>query len=302
MGRTVEQLTRAAPSRHWREPPGCQRLERKCEESSMGTLRGGNGGEQPPNGGGSSDGLPELPPEWGFIAIPDDLSELDSEADEVRRELRREARRNRWRRRLRLPVPHPASDDTTPSLTVPLVIMAIAVVATLTSLFAIAWPGRTPQGVRPDAVRTSARPLTLPDLTLLDSAGAPVRIRDAAPAVIMFVDGCACEWLVSDMAAAVDPRVSVLVVTTPDPVASTSATPGTALPSRVGTATSGPPGVRVRTLVDPAGALRAAVPGLPSGAGRGAVLLVSADWAVVRVLPAPLSVADLKPDLERLPG
>ena len=55
----------------------------------MGTLSGGNGGEQPPNGGGSSDGVPELPPEWGFIVIPDDAAELEGEAGEVRRQLRR---------------------------------------------------------------------------------------------------------------------------------------------------------------------------------------------------------------------
>src|SRR3954464_9707963 len=50
----------------------------------MGTLGDDNGG--PPPGGG---GLPDLPPEWGVIIIPDDPSELAPEIDEVRRELRR---------------------------------------------------------------------------------------------------------------------------------------------------------------------------------------------------------------------
>ena len=40
----------------------------------MGSLRGDNGGERPPEGGG----LPDLPPEWGTIVIPDDASALEA--------------------------------------------------------------------------------------------------------------------------------------------------------------------------------------------------------------------------------
>lgn len=294
----------------------------------MGTLRGGNGDEQPP-GGGASDGMPDLPPEWGQIVIPDDVSALDDEAARVRRELRRDARRSRLRRWLRLAG---SGNHDTPSLGVPLAIMAIAVVATLISLFAVAWPGaydgRTP---KPDSVTARTRPLTLPDLTLRDGMGVPVRLRDATPAVIVLVDGCECEAYVSDLAMAVDARVNVLVVFTPDPYASASpgasgtagaspeATfgrdsaagpspsmrpPGT-LPGPTAAITKpprrDPSGVRIRTLVDPAGALRAAVPGLPTAGRHGTVLLVSSEqWAVIQVVSTTQPVADLKADLERL--
>src|SRR5437763_13176165 len=108
----------------------------------MGTLRGDNGGERPPDGGG----VPDLPPEWGTIVIPDDASALDQEAALVRKEMRRLSRRNRWRRRFGLPaLVHGSVDDDTPALGLPLLIMSIAIIATLTSLFAIAWPSRAGQ-------------------------------------------------------------------------------------------------------------------------------------------------------------
>jgi len=46
-----------------------------------------NGGDLP-HDGGTPDGLPELPEEWGVIVIPDDLSELADEVRAVRAELR----------------------------------------------------------------------------------------------------------------------------------------------------------------------------------------------------------------------
>ncbi len=114
----------------------------------MGTQSGGNGGGWPP------DGLPDLPPEWGTIVIPDDASELAQEAGRVRRELRREARQRRWRRRLHLRPARPKpTDEDEPTLGIPLMVISIAVIATLTSLFAIAWPTR-PQ--RPDLQPTTA--------------------------------------------------------------------------------------------------------------------------------------------------
>jgi hypothetical protein len=285
----------------------------------MNTPRGGNGDEQPPGGGGPSDGLSGMPPEWGPVVVPDDASALDDEAAAVRKEFRRDARRYRWRRRLRLSTPR---NREAPSLGVPLAIMAIAVVATLISLFAVAWPGNYRSGPNGDGLTTRARPLTLPDLTLLDPDGVPVRIRDAAPAVVLLVDGCRCEAVITNLTLAVDPRVGVLVVTTPDPNASASAAPGagsgaaSGLPS--GPALSGGPsarspaspsatgqlGVRLRRLMDPAGALRASVPGLPTPlpgpTAHGTLLLVTSDWAVVRVVPTTVPLSELKEDLDRL--
>jgi hypothetical protein len=284
----------------------------------MKTPRGGNGDEQPPSGGGPFDGVSGMPPEWGPVVIPDDPSALDAEAQVIRKEFRRDARRYRWRRRLRLSAPR---NREAPSLAVPLAIMAIAVVATLISLFAVAWPGSYQGGPNGDGLSTRARPLTLPDLTLLDTDGVPVRIRDAAPAVVLLVDGCSCEAVIANLTLAVDPRLGVLVVTTPDPNASASAGPpgagastapgagaGTnpsAGPSVESTSTA-PVGVRVRRLLDPAGALRASVPGLasplPGPTAHGTLLLVSSDWAVVQVVPTTVPMSELKGDLDRLAG
>lgn len=93
-------------------------------------------------------GLPDLPPEWGEVVIPDDPAELAEEAERVRAELRREAkavrraaRRARWRRRLRLP--ERIDDPDQPSLVLPLVVLGVAVVITLLSLLLIAWPSLT---------------------------------------------------------------------------------------------------------------------------------------------------------------
>jgi hypothetical protein len=288
----------------------------------MNTPRGGNGDEQPPGGGGPFDGLSGMPPEWGPVVIPDDASELDPEAAAIRKEFRRDARRYRWRRRLRLSTPR---NRDAPSLGVPLAIMAIAVVATLISLFAVAWPGNYQTGPNGDGITTRARPLTLPDLILLDTDGVKVSIRDAAPAVVLLVDGCRCEAVIANLTMTVDPRVSVLVVTTPDPNASISAAPPAVQPSgaagggtpsggpsaggtpsaRTPTST-GPLGVRLRRLLDPAGALRASVPGLasplPGPTAHGTLLLVTSDWAVVRVVPTTLPISELKDDLDRLAG
>lgn len=287
----------------------------------MGTPRGGNGDEQPPGGGGPFDGVSGLPPEWGPVIIPDDVSTLSDEAETIRKQFQRDARRYRWRRRLRLTVPR---NRETASLAVPLAIMAIAVVATLISLFAVAWPGGYPDD-SPNAgsVTTNARPLSLPDLKLRDTDGVDVAIRELSPAVIVLVDGCDCERVIINLAGSVDPRVSVLVVTTPNPYASASAQPG--LPgasgapgasvgpsASAGTGPSAAPTARpsvsasrgVRRLLDPAGLLRESIPGLPKlgpqPPKQGTILLVSADWAVVRVVSTSTPVHQLKEDLAYL--
>jgi hypothetical protein len=64
--------------------------------------------------------------------------------------------------------------------------------------------------------------------------------------------------------------------------------------------------VRLRRLLDPAGALRASVPGLPNPlpgpTAHGTLLLVTSDWAVVQVVPTTLPISELKNDLDRLAG
>jgi len=256
----------------------------------MGTLGDGNGGNRPQDNGGQPDGVPDLPPEWGVIVIPDDPAELAEEAASVRRELRKVARRDRWRRRLHLPARPPgSSEDDNGALGIPLLIMSIAVLATLTSLFAVAWPGQP----RPPALRPTAQTAVTPpvaqqtlapvaDVTLADPAGGSVRLRDLAPAVVVLIDGCRCEQLLAATAAA-DADVNVVAVAPTLPA-------GTAVPT----------GPRMRLLIDRDAALRKAVSGLARTPGRAAVLLLAMDATVVRALPAVESVEDFRAELPRL--
>lgn len=102
-------------------------------------------------------GLPDLPPEWGEVLIPDDAAELDEEATDLRKELRKEARsarrratRERWKRRLHLP--SRLDDPEEPSLVLPMLVLGIALTITLLSLLMIAWPNlikSTPDHVNP---------------------------------------------------------------------------------------------------------------------------------------------------------
>jgi hypothetical protein len=254
----------------------------------MGTL-GDNGGSWPPEGGGPPDDLPEIPPEWGVIVVPDDPAELADEAAQVRRELRRDARSRTWRRRLHLPQPKPRApgDEDVPTLGVPLLIVSIAVLATLASLFAVAWPAR-PRPAAPAATAfpntaISPTPTELPDLALpVPGVG---RLRATVPAVILLVDGCDCARLTEATiaaAAATDPRIGVVAVG--------RTAPGVA-----------PPGPRVWAVADPDDTLRKAVPALPARAtGQAAVLLADASGRLVRVLQRAASVDDFRTDLARL--
>lgn len=258
----------------------------------MGTLRGDNGGNRPPDNGGQPDGVPDLPPEWGVIVIPDDLTELADEAAEVRRELRKQARRGRWRRRLHLPARESGSpDEDSATIGIPLLIMSIAILATLTSLFAVAWPGQ-PRPASPPAAATAANQTAqtptlgstpIVDVTLTDPAGTPVRMRDTLPAVVVLIDGCRCDSLLAATAAAADPAVTVVAVTPSLPAGTT--VPGAA---------------RVRLLVDRNAALRNAVSGLARSPGQAAVLLVAADGTLIKAVPAVASVEDFRADLLRL--
>jgi hypothetical protein len=249
----------------------------------MSTLGGGNGDGWTPEGGGQSDGVPGLPPEWGTVVVPDDPAELAEEAAQVRRELRRTARRTTWRRRLGL---RGAGEDGQPSLGLPLLIMSIAVIATLTSLFVVAWPGRSqnpvigPHGSRNAALTTPASG-TIPDLVLADSAGQPVRLTAVTPAAVLLVEGCAnCADLVEATVAAAPEPVAVLVV-------------GRTAP------TLAPSLDRVRRLQDPQNRLRDELE-LGPPAALAAVVLVARGGEVVRKVPAVETVDTFRAELERL--
>src|SRR5690242_12605403 len=146
----------------------------------MGTLRGDNGGSERPQDGG---GLPDLPPEWGTIIIPDDPSALADEGSSIRRQFRRAGMRRRWRRRLHLkPEPLKLSEDDSPGLAVPLLIMSIAVIATLVSLFAVAWPGSRPRITTPQVPRSSPEAaVSLSGHSVFDGTGATVPLKEFFP-------------------------------------------------------------------------------------------------------------------------
>jgi hypothetical protein len=275
----------------------------------MGTLRGDNGGGERPQDGG---GLPDLPPEWGTIIIPDDASALDDEGAAIRRVFRRAAFRRRWRRRLHLkPRPMARADDESPGLAVPLMIMTVAVIATLASLFAVAWPGQRPR-VPTQTTRNDAAP-AVSDISLYDANGNRVPLREAGPAVVMLVEGCSCETFISVTAKALA-----------DARPTTAATPGTlgrSAPTTVHTPSvhvsilvvdTGIPSVprlssdlvALRGLADPSRSLRAAIPLLePVNAGgdlAAAVLLIDRDGKVLKVVPNVRAVDDFRDDLVRL--
>jgi hypothetical protein len=258
----------------------------------MGTV-GGNGGSWPPEGGGPPDDLPELPPEWGVVVIPDDPAELAEEATRVRKELRRTARSRTWRRRLHLPPPRARrrNGDDVPTLGVPLLIVSIAVLATLASLFAVAWPAQprqtpvptsaaTPAGAAPTAAVT-----LLPDVTLpLADGAAQLRLRSTVPAVFLLVDGCECADLIAktiDAATATDPGIGVIAVARAAPAV-------------------GPAKPRVWAAADPSGALRSALAGLAPSTGTPVVLIVDGADRVIRVASTPASVDAFRDDLAKL--
>jgi len=175
----------------------------------MGSFREGEG--TPPSDNG---GVPDLPPEWGVVVIPDDPSELDRESLALRRQRRRSMRRAKWRRRLGLPA-RTGSDDENPPVGTPLLIMAIAIVAALTSLFAITLSTRTGSGTT-TTTRSAPAPAFTPqmmDLSLPDAHGKPVSLRGSVPEVILVLDGCSnCGQLIRDTVAAAPAKVRVLIV------------------------------------------------------------------------------------------
>jgi hypothetical protein len=251
----------------------------------MGTLRGDNGGGERPQDGG---GLPDLPPEWGTIIIPDDAGALADEGTSIRRQFRRAAIRRRWRRRLHLkPEPIGRATDDSPGLAVPLLIMSIAVIATLVSLFAVAWPRRSPNGTPQLAPTTTAAVVTLAGLTLFDPEGVTVAIRDLTPGVVLLVEGCSCEELITGTVAAVAaskaPSALVLVVAVRAPT----------LPSGLIDRT------KVRAFADPNSSVRAAVPFLAPSRTT-AALLVAADGRVIRAVSSVTTAAAFDSELANL--
>jgi hypothetical protein len=252
----------------------------------MGTHQGGNGGNVPPDGDRTPDepvDLPELPPEWGDITIPDDPSELAAEAELVRQELAARRRAGSFRRR------DGVSGETEPSIGVPLLIMSVAVLITLISLFLMAWSGSG----APDRASASppAEPVasvtSLPSITLADAQGDPVRLAGYAPAMILLVEGCPdCAALVSQAVATAPAGVTVLAVDESAPSPPPDLDPNLSAP--------------LLLLADPDGALRTDLGLGAPPAGAITVVLVDQDRTITRTVPAATTTAAFEADLAAL--
>ncbi|GAB3149199.1 hypothetical protein GCM10027290_35020 [Micromonospora sonneratiae] len=243
----------------------------------MGTAGNGDGR---PDGGGPPEGLPGLPPEWGSIVIPDDPAELADEAAQLRAELRRRNRRTAWRRLFGLP-PAPGVDIPSPPRS-PLLILLVAVLTTLVSLFAVVrTTQRTPQQTAP----TTGTPVQrVPAMDLIREDGALVPLRSLLPAVLVFVDGCTCVDELNLAARTVPPGVTVVALTSET---RPSATPGQ------------PPVAPIRSLVDPTAQLAAALR-LSPRPDPATTLLVARSGGIVRILPSTNGLAEHPAELAEL--
>lgn len=230
------------------------------------------------DGHGPPDGLPDLPPEWGRVVVPDDASALAEEARQVRRELCREGR-------------HPGRRPGSPPpanrpLRLPLLALLVSVLVTLSGLAAVTWPRSSRSGGSPTVVPfPSATPGPVgpvPALDLVDADNSPVALRGLLPAMIILVDACPCPERVSTAAATAPGRVAVITVTE-------------------GRRPGAPPAPGVRPLADPAGGLRAYLHLAPHP-GTAPALLVDRNGTVVRVLPELGPVEDYRADLVGLAG
>ncbi|AEV88917.1 hypothetical protein ACWT_7908 [Actinoplanes sp. SE50] len=250
-----------------------------------------NGG-WPPDGGWP-DELPDLPEEWGVIVIPDDLSELSDEVEAVRAELHLTTAATRWQRLARRPSMRRLRRVGTLMLRAPVLIVSMAILVTVASLFASAWPGPVRQpSVQRTSGTTPAPSNTLPALELVAADGKTVPLRGRLPAVVLITDGCDCAALVAATAAAVRSDIAVLAVS--------SARPSAPTPTGLTTAQAPPSdGKAVRYLQDPTGALREQM-GLTGQDGTAAAILVNETGTILRKFPHVVAVESIQPDLQRL--
>ncbi len=270
-----------------------------------------------PAEGGSSEGLAGLPAEWGVIVIPDDLTELSTEVRAIRTELRRAARPCLIRRLLRRPKVKRVRQAIGKAIRTPVLIISIAVLMTVASLFASAWPSptrpplaqRTVGATGASATEENAaadsgtgktttdegdaligdltKPTSLPALELASSTGQNVSLRGKLPAVILLIEGCACDQLVAGVLAAVRPQVAVVTI-----IGATAHAPAAGANPQA-------QGKTILMLHDPAGSVRSQLK-VSAPNGSAAVLLVDSSATIVRKLLSTVSATEFSPDLARL--
>ena len=239
--------------------------------------------------GGPPDGLPDLPEEWGVIVIPDDLSELADEVAAVQAELHLTESGHRWRR---LGPRSRVRRLAAAGVRAPVLIISMAILVTIASLFASAWPGPgRPPATQRTASTTDTSADTLPALELLGPDGAHVSLRAQLPAVILLTDGCDCAQLVADTTTAVRPEITIVTVTSGSPPSAGGTPPTGATPQAQGKT--------VRVLRDPTSSLRTSLH-LEAPDGTAAAVLVNPLGKIVRTVKRTATVEDLRPDLARL--
>jgi hypothetical protein len=257
--------------------------------------RGDNGGW--PSDGGSPDDLPDLPEEWGVIVIPDDLSELADEVEAIRAELRHGDSPTRWQRFTARPGVRRLRRIVAAGVRAPVLIISMAVLVTVASLFASAWPGppRTPTVQR--ATNGPKDSLdTLPAMAMIGSDGKEVALRGQLPAIVMLTDGCDCAQLVTATVGVVRPGVSVITVVS----GTGTGAPTTALtPATGATPQAQAQGKTLLALRDPPGSLRASL-GLETTDGTAAVLVVNQSGDIIQKLLRTASIEDFRPYLAQI--
>jgi hypothetical protein len=257
----------------------------------MGSRSDNNGGEWPFDGG-SPDGLPDLPEEWGVIVIPDDLSELADEVEAIRAELRQAERRTRWQRIAARPVVRHLRRAAMAALKAPVLIISMAILVTVASLFASAWPGppRSPAAQRTTGP-TDDHTDILPALELENGNGQLIPLRAKLPAVVLITDGCDCARLIADTTTAASADVAVVIVTS-GPPSPTGKTPPTG-------ATPQAQGKTVRALRDPTSELRKNL-NLDKPDGTATAVLVNGTGQIVQLIRPARSVDQFRLDLAKL--
>jgi hypothetical protein len=213
--------------------------------------------------------LPELPPLPDDVTVPDDPAALAEEAERLRAELarRRTSPDGLW----------DGATQSEPSLAMPLMIMSVAVLITLVSLFGMAWSGS-------QVDRTADQPRSLPDVILTDASGQATSVSRVGPVVIMMVESCDCSDLIAETVAAAPPGVTVLAV-------------GSTAPAH-------PPGVAggsdLRLLADPDGELRAALGLTRPYANTATVVLADQDRNITHTVPAATTISSFEDALATL--
>lgn len=237
----------------------------------MGTH--GNGDNLPPDDRSPDEPihLPELPELPADVVVPDDLSELAAEADQVRAQLAGGPDPSRGAPEI--------PQRREPSAALPMVIMMIAVMITLVSLFAMAWSGSpsTPPAGSGDAA--------LPDdVALPDETGQLRNVAAFAPAAVLLVERCQCDDLIAQTVAAVPAGATVVVV-------------GEAAPQRPADVPAG--ATNLLLLSDPDGALRSALGLQPPPVNAATVVLADRDQ-IIRTTPATDTIESYEDALPRL--